>query len=202
MQKGDLHLLDSIKSPQQLHGLKLAQLTELAAQIRERIINTVVETGGHLGANLGVVELTIALHSVLNSPEDKIIWDVGHQCYAHKLLTGRNDSFSTLRQLGGISGFPRKCESVHDVFDVGHSSTSISVATGMAIARDLQNKDHKIVAVIGDGALTGGMAFEALNHAGQLGTDLIVILNDNAMSIAKMLGHLVFLIIYGWINAF
>lgn len=190
MQKGDLHLLDSIKSPQQLHGLKPAQLTELAAQIRERIINTVVETGGHLGANLGVVELTIALHSVLNSPEDKIIWDVGHQCYAHKLLTGRNDSFSTLRQLGGISGFPRKCESVHDVFDVGHSSTSISVATGMAIARDLQNKDHKIVAVIGDGALTGGMAFEALNHAGQLGTDLIVILNDNAMSIAKNVGAL------------
>lgn len=181
-------MLDLIKSPQQIHGLTATELANLAQEIRERIITTLEETGGHLGANLGVVELTLALHSVLDSPTDKIIWDVGHQCYTHKLITGRNDSFSTLRQLDGISGFPRKCESPHDVFDVGHSSTSISVATGMAVARDLSNKRHTIAAVIGDGALTGGMALEALNHAGQLKTDLIVILNDNAMSIAKNVG--------------
>ena len=134
---------------------------------------------------MGVVELTIAIHSVLNSPHDKIIWDVGHQCYPHKLLTNRYKEFDTLRQLGGIAGFPCPEESPHDVFRVGHSSTSISAALGIAVARDLQQQDFHVVAVIGDGALTGGMAFEALNHAGQLDTDLVVILNDNEMSIAE-----------------
>jgi len=181
-------LLESIQSPQDLHKLDYQQLTALAQEIRDKIITTVTHTGGHLGANLGVVELTIALHSVFNSPEDKIIWDVGHQCYPHKLLTNRYHNFGTLRQLGGISGFPVPEESPHDIFRAGHSSTSISAALGIAIARDLNQESFKVVAVIGDGALTGGMAFEALNHAGQLGVDLVVVLNDNAMSIAKNVG--------------
>lgn len=183
-------MLESIKSPQDLHKLDYQGLTALAQEIRTKIIATVTQTGGHLGANLGVVELTIALHSVLKSPQDKIIWDVGHQCYPHKLLTDRYQDFDTLRQLGGISGFPSPDESPHDVFRVGHSSTSISAALGIAVARDLQKEDFNVVAVIGDGALTGGLAFEALNHAGQLDTDLVVILNDNAMSIAKNVGAL------------
>ncbi|HHX01898.1 MAG TPA: 1-deoxy-D-xylulose-5-phosphate synthase [Firmicutes bacterium] len=183
-------MLESIQSPQDLHKLDYNQLTALAQEIRDKIIATVTHTGGHLGANLGVVELTIALHSVLNSPEDKIIWDVGHQCYPHKLLTNRYHKFDTLRQFGGISGFPVPEESPHDIFRVGHSSTSISAALGIAKARDLNGEDFNVVAVIGDGALTGGMAFEALNHAGQLGIDLVVFLNDNAMSIAKNVGAL------------
>lgn len=183
-------MLESIQSPQDLHKLDYNQLTALAQEIREIIIATVTNTGGHLGANLGVVELTLALHSVLDSPKDKIIWDVGHQCYPHKLLTNRYHRFDTLRQFGGISGFPVPDESPHDIFRTGHSSTSISAALGIAVARDLNHEDFNVVAVIGDGALTGGMAFEALNHAGQLGVNLVVVLNDNAMSISKNVGAL------------
>ncbi len=183
-------LLNSISSPQDLHKLKSYDMVRLAEEIRTQIIKTVEETGGHLGANLGVVELTLALHSTLNSPADKIIWDVGHQCYAHKLLTGRLEDFPMLRQQNGLSGFPKGSESKHDCFDVGHSSTSISAAAGLAVARDLQNQTYSVVAVIGDGALTGGMALEALNHVGQLKTNLIVVLNDNAMSIAGNVGAL------------
>lgn len=181
-------LLQEINSPDDIKGLDLHSLEALAQEIRDQIIETVEQTGGHLGANLGVVELTLALHSVLSSPRDRIIWDVGHQCYAHKLLTGRREDFHTLRQMGGISGFPHPQESVHDHFGVGHSSTAISAAAGMAIARDLQGEDYSVVAVVGDGALTGGMAFEALNHIGSLGRDIVVILNDNEMSITNNVG--------------
>ncbi|MCK9525739.1 MAG: 1-deoxy-D-xylulose-5-phosphate synthase [Limnochordia bacterium] len=183
-------LLDRIKSPEDIKKLDVHSLQLLAGEIRAHIISTVEETGGHLGANLGVVELTLALHSVLSTPRDKIIWDVGHQCYTHKLITGRKDRFHTLRQWQGLSGFPLPSESEHDPFGVGHSSTSISAAAGMTIARDLKGEDYRVVAVIGDGALTGGMAFEALCHIGSLGKDLVVILNDNAMSITKNVGAL------------
>ena len=154
------------------------------------IIETCAKNGGHLAPSLGVVELTIALHRVFNTPADKIIWDVGHQAYAHKILTGRRERFSTLRTLNGISGFPKRAESPHDAFDVGHSSTSISAATGYAAARDLDGRRNKVVAVIGDGSMTGGMAYEGMNHAGSLDKDLIVILNDNEMSIAENVGAL------------
>lgn len=183
-------LLEEIKEPAQLKNLSLGQLEELARSIREKLITTVSKTGGHLAPNLGVVELTLALHRVFNSPVDKIIWDVGHQSYVHKILTGRLSKFPTLRQYGGLSGFPKTSESPHDTFNTGHSSTSISAALGMAIARDLRGEKHEVVAVIGDGALTGGMAFEALNHAGHLGTHLIIVLNDNEMSIASNVGAL------------
>lgn len=183
-------LLEEIKSPQDLKKLNIQELALLSEEIREKIINTIAVTGGHLAPNLGVVELTIALHRIFNTPEDKIIWDVGHQCYIHKLLTGRINEFETIRQFGGISGFPKRAESRHDAFDTGHSSTSISSALGMAIARDLKGEKNSVVAVIGDGALTGGMAFEALNHAGHLGTNLIVVLNHNEMSIAENIGGL------------
>lgn len=182
--------LDKLQLPEDLSRLSYKELQELAGQIRELIINTVSQTGGHLAPNLGVVEMTLALHAVFQSPQDKIIWDVGHQAYVHKILTGRLPNFSTLRQLGGISGFPKPEESVHDIFATGHSSTSISAALGLAKARDLSNEDYKVVAVIGDGSMTGGMAFEALNNAGHLGTDLIVVLNDNEMSIAPNVGAL------------
>lgn len=181
-------LLKQINSPRDIRLLTLAQLQELAQEIRQQIIETVAKNGGHLAPNLGVVELTLGLHRIFNSPVDKIIWDVGHQSYVHKLITGRCDEFSTLRQFGGISGFPRPSESVHDAFGTGHSSTSISAALGLAVARDLKVENHSVVAVIGDGAMTGGMAFEALNHAGHLKKDLIVILNDNEMSIAHNVG--------------
>lgn len=183
-------LLSHIESPHDLKELSIAELEQVAAQLRQTIINTVSCTGGHLASSLGTVELTVALHYVLNSPTDKIIWDVGHQAYAHKLLTGRRKNFSSLRQLHGISGFPKRCESPHDSFDVGHSSTSISAATGMAIARDAQHKSHKIAAIIGDGSLTAGLAFEALNHAGHLDKNMIIILNDNEMSISNNVGAL------------
>ncbi len=183
-------LLQKVNSPQDIKDLDIHQLKLLSEEIRSYIISTIEKTGGHLGANLGVVELTLALHSELNSPKDRIIWDVGHQCYPHKLITGRKDQFSTLRQWQGLSGFPCPNESEHDHFGVGHSSTSISAAAGMAIARDLQGDDYKVVAVIGDGALTGGMAFEALNHIGTLGKDIVVILNDNDMSITNNVGAL------------
>lgn len=183
-------LLKDIFTHQDVMKLSLKQLQSLAGEIRETIINTVAETGGHLAPNLGVVELTLALHRVFNTAEDRIIWDVGHQSYVHKLLTGRLPQFATLRQYGGISGFPKPEESVHDAFATGHSSTSISAALGMAVARDLQGDKHSVVAVIGDGSMTGGMAFEAMNHAGHVKTNLIVVLNDNEMSIAPNVGAL------------
>jgi 1-deoxy-D-xylulose-5-phosphate synthase len=185
-----MSLLDEITGPADLKPLSRAQLVELADEIRGRLIAAVSRTGGHLAANLGVVELTIALHYELDSPRDKILWDVGHQCYTHKLLTGRAAGLPTLRQRGGMSGFPRRAESPHDCFDTGHGSTSISAALGAVIARDLRHQDHAVVAVIGDGAMTGGLAFEALNHAGHLGRDLIVVLNDNQMSISRNVGAL------------
>ena len=183
-------LLSTINSPQELKKLPPEFLPQLAQEIREKIISTVARTGGHLAPSLGVVELTIALHYVFDSPRDKIIWDVGHQAYTHKLLTGRQDRFHTLRQYGGISGFPKRCESPHDACDTGHSSTSISAALGMAAARCLKRERSRIIAVIGDGSMTAGMAFEGLNNAGDLNKDLIVVLNDNGMSIAPNVGAL------------
>ena len=160
----------------------------LSYAIREFLIEHVAKTGGHLASNLGVVELTLALHRLFDSPEDKIIWDVGHQSYVHKILTGRAEDFDTLRQFGGLSGFPKGKESVHDAFDTGHSSTSISAAAGYAAARDIQGKDYEVIAVIGDGSLTGGMAYEALNNIGASKSKVIVILNDNGMSISPNIG--------------
>ncbi|TFG60501.1 MAG: 1-deoxy-D-xylulose-5-phosphate synthase, partial [Deltaproteobacteria bacterium] len=183
-----MSILKTLASPAELKHLSPAELTRLAGEIRDEIIATVSENGGHLASSLGVVELTIALHRVLSAPEDKILWDVGHQAYAHKLLTGRLERFSTLRQLEGISGFPKRQESVYDCFDVGHASTSISAALGMAAARDILGGKEKIVAVIGDGSLTGGLAFEGLNQAGHLKKDLIIVLNDNEMSISPNVG--------------
>jgi 1-deoxy-D-xylulose-5-phosphate synthase len=182
--------LEDIKNPDDLKGLGLEELNALAEEIRQAIIKGVSEGGGHLASSLGVVELAIALHYVFDTPTDKIIWDVGHQSYPHKLLTGRYDRFSTLRKYGGISGFPRRGESPYDDFGTGHSSTSISAAAGMVVARDLRGDSYKVIAVIGDGAMTAGLAFEGLNHAGQLRKDLIVILNDNEMSISRNVGAL------------
>lgn len=183
-------ILDKITEPGQLKGLSLRDLDVLASELRTRIIETCAANGGHLAPSLGVVELTIALHRVFDSPYDKIVWDVGHQAYAHKLLTGRNAAFGTLRKMGGLSGFPKRAESPHDCFDVGHSSTSISAALGLAVARDLKGARNKVLAVIGDGSMTGGIAFEGLNHAGELNKDLVVILNDNEMSISENVGAL------------
>ncbi|GBE06698.1 MAG TPA: 1-deoxy-D-xylulose-5-phosphate synthase [Nitrospirae bacterium] len=183
-------LLEKIKGPKDLKKLEVRELKELAGELRETIIERVALNGGHLASNLGVIDLTIALHYVFNSPEDKIIWDVGHQSYAHKLLTGRVDAFSTLRQYRGMSGFPKMDESAHDAFGTGHSSTSISAALGILEARDQKKEKFKVIAVIGDGAMTAGLAFEGLNHAGHLKKDLIVILNDNDMSISPNVGAL------------
>ncbi len=187
---GTENLLDCIHSPADIKKLDLNQLETLSEQIRQFLIEQVSGTGGHLASNLGVVELTLALHKVFDSPRDKIIWDVGHQSYVHKLITGRKEQFSTLRRMNGISGFPKSCESDCDCFDTGHSSTSISAALGFAKARDLLREDYSVVAVIGDGAMTGGMAFEALNDAGRSPNDLIIILNDNEMSINRNVGGL------------
>lgn len=181
-------ILEKVDYPEDLKPLRIEDKEILAQEIREKIINTVSETGGHLASNLGVVELTIALHSVFNTPLDKIIWDVGHQTYVHKILTGRKNKLDTLRKMNGIAGFPKTTESVYDNFNTGHSSTSISVALGMARARDIKCENNKIIAVIGDGALTGGMALEALNDVGSSNTNMIVILNDNEMSISKNVG--------------
>jgi len=181
-------ILDRLTSPADLKVLSMEEMERLGSELREVIIETVSKTGGHLASSLGVVELSIALHRVFDTPTDKIVWDVGHQAYAHKLLTGRKDRFHTLRQQNGISGFPKRGESPYDAFDVGHSSTSISAALGMAAARDAAGGTEKIVAVIGDGSLTAGLAFEALNQAGHLKKDLIVILNDNEMSISPNVG--------------
>ncbi len=185
-----MSILETIDSPEDVKRLRASRLPELAADLRRVIIQTCAATGGHLAPSLGVVELTIALHRVFTTPADKIVWDVGHQAYAHKLLTGRRDSFGTLRSLNGISGFPKRHESPHDAFDVGHSSTSISAATGFAVARDLAGRKNKVLAVIGDGSMTGGIAYEAINHAGQLNKDMIIVLNDNEMSIAENVGAL------------
>ena len=184
----DNKILDKIDSPNDLKNISLKEKEILAEEIREKIIDTVSKTGGHLASNLGVVELTIALHSVFNMPEDKIVWDVGHQTYVHKILTGRKNEINTLRQFGGIAGFPKAKESIYDSFDTGHSSTSISAALGMARVRDVKEKENNVIAVIGDGALTGGMALEALDDAGNSQTRLIVVLNDNEMSISKNVG--------------
>ena len=187
-----MSILSSIAGPNDLKGRSLAELTQLAAEIRSELIGTVTKTGGHLGANLGTVELSIALHTVFNSPRDQLVWDVGHQGYVHKLLTGRRDRFSTIRQEGGISGFLSRDESEHDAFGAGHASTSISAALGMAVAQQYRpaGERNRVVAIIGDGALTGGMAFEGLNNAGSLRVPLIVVLNDNEMSIAPNVGAL------------
>ena len=182
------NLLSTVDRPQDLKSLSVSEMERLAAEIRDLLINTVAHNGGHLAPNLGVVELTIAIHRLFDSPRDKIIWDVGHQAYVHKILTGRRNQFSTIRQFGGLSGFPKRSESEHDAFGTGHSSTSISAAVGMALARDISGEKHKVIAVIGDGSLTGGQAYEALDQAGHLGNDLIVILNDNEMSIARNVG--------------
>jgi len=183
-------ILDTITTPEDLKPLSGAQLRVLASEIRERLVTTVSTTGGHLAPNLGVVELTLGLLRALDTPRDRVIWDVGHQAYVYKLLTGRRERFSTLRQYGGVCGFPKRSESAYDVFDTGHASNSISVALGVAQARDARGGDEQVVAVIGDGSLTGGMAFEALNHAGHLGTKMIVVLNDNEMSISENVGAL------------
>jgi len=181
-------ILEHIDNPSDLKKLNSDELNLLSAEIREFLVENVSKTGGHLASSLGVVELTIALHKTFNSPTDKIIWDVGHQAYVHKILTGRKDKFNTLRQYGGLSGFPRGSESEHDAFDAGHASNSISAALGYVCARDIKKEDHTVVAVIGDGALSGGLAFEGINNAARLKTNLIVILNDNEMSIAKNVG--------------
>ncbi len=183
-------LLNQIDSPKDIRGMSVEQLEKLAQELRDTIVQTVSRTGGHLAPSLGVVELTLALHYVFNTPDDRIIWDVGHQSYAHKLLTGRQKQFQTLRQYGGMSGFPKRKESEYDSFETGHSSTSISAATGITIAEILKQSDNRAIAVIGDGSMTAGIAFEALNHAGHLDKDLVVILNDNEMSISPNVGAL------------
>ncbi|MEJ2057738.1 MAG: 1-deoxy-D-xylulose-5-phosphate synthase [Desulfofustis sp.] len=187
---GQSGFLKRIDSPQDIRTLPQEELALLAEEIRTFLINSTSHTGGHLGPSLGVVELTLALHFVFNTPVDKLIWDVGHQCYAHKLITGRHELFHTLRQYQGISGFPKMSESEYDAFETGHSSTSISAALGMALAKDLKSDPAKTIAVIGDGSMTAGMAFEALNHAGHVNKNLIVILNDNEMSISPNVGAL------------
>jgi 1-deoxy-D-xylulose-5-phosphate synthase len=184
------NILDRIDGPGDVKGLSRNELVELCSEIRESLVSRVSENGGHLASNLGVVELTVALHRIFDSPKDRIVWDVGHQSYVHKLLTGRREQFPSLRQYQGLSGFPDKDESLHDSFTTGHGGTSISAALGMALARDRAGADHHVVAVIGDGCLTCGMTYEALNHAGHLGTRLVIVLNDNGMSISPTVGAL------------
>ncbi|MBR5129436.1 MAG: 1-deoxy-D-xylulose-5-phosphate synthase, partial [Firmicutes bacterium] len=176
--------------PEDLKQMSKEELELLPYAIREFLIDKVAQNGGHLASNLGVVELTLALHKHFDSPKDKIIWDVGHQAYVHKILTGRAKEFDTLRKLDGLSGFPKAKESAHDAYDTGHSSVSISAAAGLAAARDLKNENHEVIAVIGDGSLTGGMAFEALNNIGDSHSKVIVVLNDNGMSISPNTGSL------------
>ena len=182
------NLLNKVQLPEGVKDLSLDALKSLCDEIRDRIIKVVTEKGGHFGGPLGAVELTVALHHVYNSPVDKMIWDVGHQAYAHKILTGRNPQFDTIRQYKGLSGFLKRSESEHDAFGAGHASTSISSALGFAKAMELQGKDSRAIAIIGDGGMTGGLAFEALNNVGQLKTNMLIILNDNEMSISKNVG--------------
>ena len=181
-------ILEKLRQANDLHKIPLSEFPTLAEEIRQFLIESVSRTGGHLASNLGAVELTLALHNVLEFPEDKLIWDVGHQAYTHKILTGRKEGFAKLRQDGGLSGFPKRKESDCDAFDTGHSSNSISAGLGYVRARDLQKKSYRVVSVIGDGALTGGMAYEALNNAAELKTNFIIVLNDNSMSISKNVG--------------
>ena len=183
-------LIEQIHEPADLRKLNIKQLRQLCGELRAEIINVVSEHGGHLASNLGAVELTVAIHYVFDTPVDKLVFDVGHQSYAHKLLTGRYQDFHTLRQKGGISGFPQQDESEYDAFTAGHASTAISAALGMARTRDIMRGDNEVVAVVGDGALTGGMCYEALNDAGQSNTRMIVVLNDNEMSISRNVGAL------------
>ncbi len=190
MEKNKIIELEDIKSPLDIKGYNFRELELLGYSIRDFLIENISKTGGHLSSNLGIVEITLALHKVFETPKDKIIWDVGHQSYVHKILTGRAKDFKTLRQWQGLSGFPKRDENQHDFFDTGHASNSISVATGMAIARDKAKEDSNIIAVIGDGALTGGLAFEGLNNLGHLGTKAIIVLNDNEMSISKNTGSI------------
>jgi len=190
LERPETPLLDSVNTPADLRTLSVKQLPELAEELRAFLLYSVGSTGGHFGAGLGVVELTIALHYVMNTPDDRLVWDVGHQTYPHKILTGRRELLGTIRQLDGLSGFPKRGESDYDTFGVGHSSTSISAALGMALASEVTDAQRKTVAVIGDGAMTAGMAFEALNHAAHTGSDMLVILNDNNMSISKNVGGL------------
>ena len=183
-------LLDRIDDPAALRKLAPSDLRQLADELRQETISAVSATGGHLGAGLGVVELTVALHYVFDTPGDRLVWDVGHQAYPHKILTGRRDRIRTLRQKDGLSGFTRRSESVYDPFGAAHSSTSIASGLGFAVGRDLKGKDNDVICVIGDGAMTAGMAYEAMNNAGWLGNRLIVVLNDNEMSIAPPVGAL------------
>ncbi|MFZ3186618.1 MAG: 1-deoxy-D-xylulose-5-phosphate synthase N-terminal domain-containing protein, partial [Pseudomonas sp.] len=183
-------LLDRASTPDGLRRLAEAELEGLADELRQYLLYTVGQTGGHFGAGLGVIELTIALHYVFDTPDDRLVWDVGHQAYPHKILTGRREQMGSLRQKDGIAAFPRRSESEYDTFGVGHSSTSISAALGMAIAARIQGSRRKAVAVIGDGAMTAGMAFEALNHASDVGANMLVVLNDNDMSISNNVGGL------------
>ncbi|MDO4322608.1 MAG: 1-deoxy-D-xylulose-5-phosphate synthase N-terminal domain-containing protein, partial [Lachnospiraceae bacterium] len=178
-------LLENINEVNDIKNIEKEKLPELAQEIRDFLIENISQTGGHLASNLGVVELTMALHLTFDLPKDKIIWDVGHQSYTHKILTGRKDGFGQLRKFGGMSGFPKRKESDCDAFDTGHSSTSISAGLGYVCARDVQGEEYSVVSVIGDGALTGGMAYEALNNAAQLKTNFIIVLNDNNMSISE-----------------
>ena len=182
------NLLDQIEKPNDIKKIPEEQMSALAEEIRQFLIEKISVTGGHLASNLGTVELTMALHRALDLPEDKIIWDVGHQCYTHKILTGRKDEFDHLRQFGGMSGFPKRSESDCDSFDTGHSSTSVSAGLGMVKARDLEGGKYTVVSVIGDGSLSGGLAYEALNNAAKLETNFIIILNDNNMSISESIG--------------
>lgn len=180
--------LDQVNSPQDIKKMNIEELDELAKDIRKFLVRNISKTGGHLASNLGIVELTLALHKVFDSPKDKIVWDVGHQSYVHKIITGRKDKFENLRQLNGMSGFPKEKESCHDIIDTGHSSTSISTAMGLACSRDIKGEDGSVIAVIGDGSITGGMAMEAINQLGYIKNDMIIILNDNEMSIDKNVG--------------
>ena len=183
-------LLDKVNNPNDLKFLKLEDLDQLSSELRSDMIDIVSKTGGHLGAGLGVVELAIAIHYVFDTPDDRLIWDVGHQAYPHKILTNRRQQMSTLRKSKGLSGFTKRTESIFDPFGAGHSSTSISAALGMAVARDKLGKSNNVIAVIGDGAMSAGMAYEAMNNAGALKTNLLIILNDNDMSIAPAVGAL------------
>jgi 1-deoxy-D-xylulose-5-phosphate synthase len=183
-----MSILDRVKSPADLKGLSRDELRALSADMRAFLIDNCSRTGGHIGAGLGVVELTVALHAVLNTPEDQLVWDVGHQGYPHKLLTGRGDRFSTLRQEDGLSGFLKRSESEYDTFGAGHAATAVSAAYGMAVGRDLQGEHFKVAAILGDGALSCGLAYEGLNNAGSSDRDIIIILNDNEMSIAPNVG--------------
>jgi len=183
-------LLAQIESPADIRALSVEQLPQLCDELRDFIVDIVSVHGGHFGASLGVVELTVALHWAYDTPSDQLVWDVGHQAYGHKILTGRREAFPTNRKYGGLSGFPKRSESEYDTFGVGHASTSISAALGMAKARDLKGTDQKVVAVIGDGSMTGGLAFEGLNNAGATDSDLLVVLNDNRISIDPNVGAL------------